>query len=126
MADDVVIEGDETPSGDTVVTVVTGADSDTEDVALGIIVGRLEAENAQLRERLDAVEHRVVITESTADVALDVAVSASATADEVAEDVEEVADVIEEDETPETSTETEMIHPDRDHFLWKNPIKVRH
>lgn len=126
MADDVVIEGDETPDGDTIVTVVAGSSDSSEDVALGVIVGRLEAENAQLRERLDVIESRVVVAESTADVALDVAVSASATADEVAEDVEEVADEIEEDETPETSTETEMIHPDRDHFLWKNPVKLRH
>lgn len=115
----VIPEGDDAPdvtdTGDTIVVADTGDDETAR------TVGRLEAENEQLRRDMEELRAAQAVTEVVADTALDVAIEAEQTA-EVAEEVALIPDPepeppAEEEEHDDPPTKLHPFHrPGRELF----------
>lgn len=115
----VVDVADDAPADDApdVVVVDTGDDASGDELDIGLMLGRIEATQAIILERLNTVEQQQEFTDNTADAALSVAGEAAAVAVEaavVAEDAAAEAEDIAEE------VEQEVIEPEREHKLWAN------
>ena len=131
MPDEVIVEGDDAPPEQTTVVVTTDNGSGEDgDLEIGRSLGRLEIEMAAMAgaitgivERLDAIETRTTFTEATANAAVEIASEAAAEVEETQEEIQEDSEG--DGETSDDSEESAAIHPDREHPLWRNPVKIR-
>lgn len=123
----VVVEVDESPEPETpaddapdVVVVDTGSDGDSgNDLEIGITLGALAATVAEHSSRLDEIESRLSTTEVVAEAASETAIDAIVEVNEVVAEAEEIAE-----EAAEEVAE-EFIEPQREHWLWRKPAKLR-
>lgn len=127
VMEDVTVEvEDETPppsDAPDVVVVDTGDDSggSENDLEIGRMLGEIHATHAAILERLDAMENRTAMAETTAEVALDVAAEAATEAADAA-DAAESSEAAAEEAAAEA--EAEVIEPEREHRLWRSPIRL--
>lgn len=130
MADEVTVEVDETPPAPAedapdVVVVDTG-DGDSNDLEIGTALGALTVEVSTLAgavaaigDRVATIEARTEIAQETAETAIDTAIDAQIEVGEVVAEAEAVA----EDAAEETVEE--IIEPEREHWMWNKPVKLR-
>lgn len=102
-------------SGDTVVVVAPPAESDSDDLAIGVTLGRLvsvvetmQADIAEMRGQIGQAQASAEVATDIAVNAVDIAIEAEQAAEEAAEEAEEAA-----------ADNEEVIEPDREHWLWK-------
>ena len=118
-----------TPETPTVIVTDTGDDNNNDleiGAALGaltVTVETLAGTVAALSERVDTLAANQQYTESVAEEAVSIAIDA---AEEVSEVAEEVVDAAEEvaEETAADEVE-ELIEPQREHLIWRNPVRLR-
>lgn len=121
----VVEETSDTPPADDapdVVVVDTGDDSGSDnDLEIGVALGALTAEVATLSGVVNNLSERMDMAEANAAAAFDMAITAESTAIDAVVTAEQA-----EEEAEETSEEVdEIIEPDREHRLWRSPVRVR-
>lgn len=104
MGDEVVVEVDPQPEGegsddvtvnegDTTVIVEPEVQDEEHSEELAVTVGRLSAEVAEMRRRLESTEDEVEVTQAVLSVTAETAAEAIETAEGAGEFAEEVADV---------------------------------
>jgi hypothetical protein len=106
-----------------VVVVDTGGDDAGNDLDIGLALGRVEASLVVVLGRLDELEARTTVAQQEAEVAVDIALDAAAEAVE-AGDAAEAAEA--EAEEIAAEAEQDMIEPQREHALWRNPLHFGH
>ena len=118
-----------TPETPTVIVTDTGDDNNNDleiGAALGaltVTVETLAGTVAALSERVDTLSAQQTYTEDIASEALTEAIDAQVAVEEAVEVAEEVAEETAE-ETAADEVE-ELIEPQREHFIWRNPVKLR-
>lgn len=125
----VTVEHNDTETNDSpevvVVAPTTEASDSGTDVAIGVAIGQLTAAVETINQRLESIEGRLTASETTAEVALDVAVEASQEVEEVVAEAEAIAEEAAEEVAEEAVEDADVIEPQREHPIWRNPIRLR-
>jgi hypothetical protein len=125
MADEVTVTvepTDETPDVVVVNNDPAPVEDSSDDLAIGVALGTLSTTVTNLAStveaiasRLEVIESRVNDAQETANAAVEVAIDAAVEAEEAVEEAEVDS---------EPHHEPPPIEPQREHPLWRNPVKV--
>lgn len=127
----VTVEHTDEPTTETPTVIVTDTgDDNNNDLEIGAALGALTVTVealagtvAALSERVDTLAANQQYTETVAEEAVSIAIDAAEEVNEVAEEVVDAAEEVAE-ETAADEVE-ELIEPQREHFIWRNPVKLR-